>query len=137
MTPVPITDVALLVPELILVGMALALLLVASLVFYVAFTGQSPVGLEWAPDGVTTVERDRMQEVAEAVMSDSIGGGGDTGTPSGGGGDSGSTGGGGGRYRLVYHRRRRALRSPGGTGSRSVEGRMGASRWVRETRRGP
>jgi len=51
----------------------------ASLMFYAAFTGQSPVGLEWAPEMITEHDRDALQAVAETVMADAIGGPEDTG----------------------------------------------------------
>lgn len=63
----------------------------ASLVFYASFTGQSPMGLEWAPEAVTEHDRDAVQAAAAAVMADSIGEPEDTGQapdP----GDSGSSG---------------------------------------------
>ena len=61
----------------------------ASLVFYAAFTGQSPVGLEWAPDVITERDRDAMQQAAEAVMADALSGGEDTGEGSAGPEDTG------------------------------------------------
>ncbi len=51
----------------------------ASLVFYAAFTGQSPEGLQWAPDAITEEDRDAMQAAAAAVMADAISGVEDTG----------------------------------------------------------
>jgi MYXO-CTERM domain-containing protein len=45
----------------------------ASLVFYTAFTGQSPEGLEWAPDTITEHDRDAVQAVVAVVMADAIG----------------------------------------------------------------
>jgi hypothetical protein len=66
----------------------------AGLVFYAAFTQQSPVGLSWAPDTVTEHDRDILQSVAARVMADAIGGGDDTG--GGGGSDDTGAGGGGG-----------------------------------------
>jgi MYXO-CTERM domain-containing protein len=44
----------------------------ASLVFYGAFTGQSPEGLLWAPDAITEHDRDAVQAAAAAVMVEAI-----------------------------------------------------------------
>jgi len=66
----------------------------AGLVFYAAFTGQSPEGLTWAPDTVVAHDRDALQAVVARVMADAIGGGEDTGSP--GQEDDTGTGGGGG-----------------------------------------
>ena len=45
----------------------------SALVFYTAFTGQSPVGLTWAPDRVTPEDRSQLQLIVETLMADSIG----------------------------------------------------------------
>jgi MYXO-CTERM domain-containing protein len=63
----------------------------ASLVFYTALTGQSPAGLEWAPDAITEHDRDAVQAAAAVVMADAIGDPEDTGQAPG-PGDSGSSG---------------------------------------------
>jgi hypothetical protein len=46
----------------------------SALMFYTAFTGQSPVGLTWAPGSVSAEDRDQLQIVVEQVMADAIDG---------------------------------------------------------------
>jgi len=62
---------------------------VAGMTFYTATTGQSPVGMEWAPDVISEHDRDVAQRAVERVMADLIGGGEDTGEAQA-GGDSGN-----------------------------------------------
>ena len=45
----------------------------SALVFYTAFTGQSPVGLTWAPGSVSPEDRVQLQTIVEVMMADSIG----------------------------------------------------------------
>lgn len=44
----------------------------SALVFYTAFTGQSPVGLTWSPGSVSPEDRTQLQTIVEMVMTDSI-----------------------------------------------------------------
>jgi hypothetical protein len=45
----------------------------SALVFYTAFTGQSPVGLTWTPESVTPEDKVQLQLLVETLMADSIG----------------------------------------------------------------